>query len=93
MVTITFFTTPVPLEYLGALTWPTINQPRYREENDFPEYVVSATLKLEEAQVNKAYGSAGEGKYCILSANQESLLGESICIALTKSRSCGVFQV
>ena len=51
MVVISFFTRPVPLEMLGALTWKTINKPRYREGLRSGEYVVSADLKMEEAVI------------------------------------------
>ena len=51
MVIISFFTQPVPLEMLGALTWKTINKPRYREGVTSEEYIVSADLKLEEANI------------------------------------------
>ena len=51
MVVISLFTRPVPLEMLGALTWKTINKPRYREGLGSGEYVVSADLKMEEANI------------------------------------------
>ena len=51
MVTISFFTRPVPLELLGALTWQTIDRPRYRESAKSAEYVVSADVRMEKVKV------------------------------------------
>lgn len=51
MVVISLFTRPVPLEMLGALTWKTLNKPRFRESNRSAEYVVSANMDMDEARV------------------------------------------
>lgn len=50
MCVITFFTRPVPLDLLGALTWKTLNKPRFRESAKSAEYVVSADMKLEDVK-------------------------------------------
>ena len=84
MVTLSFFTSPVPLEDLGALTWPTINKPRFREGKSSAEYVVTVDLKADEAQVANAYGPKGEGndrfhtnKSLLFSLKKESVTGQT----------------
>ena len=62
MIVISLFTKPVPLEDLGALTWPTINKPRYRSGRATAEYVVHAEDPLELDKVSNAHGPVGEGK-------------------------------
>ena len=63
MVLISFFTTPVPLDALGALTWPTINNPRYRGGKSKAEYVVNSGDHLELDRVTNAHGPSGEGMF------------------------------
>ena len=58
MVLVSLFTTPVPLDALGALTWPTLNKPRYRGGGATAEYVVNPEGGIE---MTNAYGSPGEG--------------------------------
>ena len=61
MVVLSLFTKAVPLEALGALTWPTLNKPRYRGGKSTAEYVVNADIGGLE--MKNAYGSPGEGNY------------------------------
>ena len=58
MVTISLFTSPVPLDALGALTLPTLNNPRYRGSGATAEYVVNADSNIE---MTNAHGAPGEG--------------------------------
>lgn len=58
MITISLFTKPVPLDALGALTWPTLNHPRYRGGRSSAEYVVNAETGFE---MSNAHGAPGEG--------------------------------
>ena len=58
MVVISLFTRPVPLDALGALTWPTLNHPRYRGGGATAEYVVNAESGFE---MSNAHGAPGEG--------------------------------
>jgi len=71
MVVISLFTRPVPLEMLGALTWKTLNKPRFRESNRSAEYVVSADMDMDEARV-KDYGNVATSK-TQLTVEQEEL--------------------
>ena len=57
MVVISFFTPAVPVEALGALTWPTLNKPRYRGSRPTAEYVVNET----GIEMTNAHGAPGEG--------------------------------
>lgn len=50
--------TPVPLDALGALTWPTLKHPRYRGGRVSAEYVVNAESGFE---MTNAHGAPGEG--------------------------------
>jgi len=55
MCVLSVFTRPVPLDLLGALTWKTINKPRFREGARSGEYVVSADLKLDDVKIKSMY--------------------------------------
>ena len=61
MIVLSFFTPPVPIEELGALTWPTINNPRYRGGKVKAEYTVSTGDTFDLDKVTNAHGQAGEG--------------------------------
>ena len=52
MCFLSLFTRPVPLDLLGALTWKTINKPRYKEGSKSAEYVVNADMKLDEVKIS-----------------------------------------
>ena len=65
MVTISLFTSPVPLDALGALTWPTLNNPRYRGSGATAEYVVNADSNIE---MTNAHGAPGEGMQLLTSS-------------------------
>ncbi|XP_057296485.1 sodium/mannose cotransporter SLC5A10-like [Hydractinia symbiolongicarpus] len=70
MVTISLFTRQVPLEMLGALTWKTINRPRYREGKRSAEYVVTADVALGEVKIKDG---GVENSRTMLAADQEEL--------------------
>lgn len=52
MCVLSLFTRPVPLDLLGALTWKTINKPRFREGKKSAEYIVTADIKQEEIKLD-----------------------------------------
>ena len=54
MCVISIFTRPVPLDLLGALTWKTINKPRFREGPKSAEYVVSSDMKMEKVKFDSS---------------------------------------
>ena len=55
MCILSLFTRPVPLDLLGALTWKTINKPRFREGATSAEYVVSANVRSDDVQITSMY--------------------------------------
>eukprot|EP00794_Sanderia_malayensis_P006218 gene6218-6934_t len=63
MIFLSFFTPSVSIEDLGALTWPTINNPRYRSGRSKAEYTVSTGDQFDMDRVTNAHGQAGEEKH------------------------------
>ena len=55
MCVLSLFTRPVPLDLLGALTWKTINKPRFKEGMKSAEYTVSADLKLDDVRISSKF--------------------------------------
>ncbi|XP_066930269.1 sodium/mannose cotransporter SLC5A10-like [Clytia hemisphaerica] len=59
MCVLSLFTRPVPLDLLGALTWKTINKPRFKEGMKSAEHTVSADLKLDDVRISTSNSQVG----------------------------------